>query len=121
MVEDILSEEFRNINKALKQEREKRLKELADAAWQKARLIASLLRERYGVGRVLLYGSLAWGGFREGSDIDIFVEGFKDQYPYWKMYVEMERLASPFEINLVLAEDASRSLRETVLKNGVVL
>ncbi|MDI3280782.1 MAG: nucleotidyltransferase domain-containing protein [Bacillota bacterium] len=78
-----------------------------------------LLKERYGAQRVFLYGSLAWGGFREGSDLDLLVEGFAG--PYWPMYLEAERLGAPFEVNMVLAEEAHPSLLEAVRKDGIPL
>ena len=37
--------------------------------------VARAFRERYGVGRVILFGSLAWGGFHASSDVDFAVEG----------------------------------------------
>jgi len=47
------------------------------------------------------------------------VEGFQGEF--WPMYLEAERLASPFELNLILAEEAGRSLAEAVAKGGVPL
>ncbi|HHW41758.1 MAG TPA: nucleotidyltransferase domain-containing protein [Syntrophomonadaceae bacterium] len=44
--------------------------------------------------QVYLYGSLAWGGFTEGSDIDILVTGYQG-HDFWKMYVEAERTGAP--------------------------
>jgi predicted nucleotidyltransferase len=41
--------------------------------------VARLLRERFGARRVVLFGSLAWGGFHAGSDVDIAVEGLGER------------------------------------------
>ena len=40
-----------------------------------AKEVANYLRERHGATRVLLFGSLASGQYRAGSDIDIYFEG----------------------------------------------
>ncbi|MBI4701552.1 MAG: nucleotidyltransferase domain-containing protein [Deltaproteobacteria bacterium] len=37
--------------------------------------VVRLLRQRFGAGRVILFGSLAWGGFHARSDTDLAVEG----------------------------------------------
>jgi hypothetical protein len=53
-------------------------KELRDRAWKIAKKAAQLLKERYGVSRVRVFGSLAKeSGFLQGSDIDLAVEGLK--------------------------------------------
>lgn len=46
-----------------------------DEAWEVARRAARLLAEEFGVRRVMVFGSLAWGRFRRSSDIDLAVEG----------------------------------------------
>ena len=77
------------------------------AACQKARAAARYLKERYGIEKVYLYGSLAWGPcFGERSDIDLMAEGFPPSAGYWRMLVELEEIASPFKISVVLGEDA---------------
>lgn len=43
-----------------------------------AHRIAALLQERYGVSRVLLFGSLARGRFTQESDIDLAVAGLPE-------------------------------------------
>jgi hypothetical protein len=40
-----------------------------------AKEVANYLRKRHGATRVLLFGSLAHGRYRAGSDIDIYFEG----------------------------------------------
>ncbi|MGQ9533511.1 MAG: nucleotidyltransferase family protein [Desulfotomaculales bacterium] len=81
--------------------------------------IARLLKRKYGVGGVFLYGSLARGGFAEHSDIDLLVTGFRGSY--WEMLLEAERLARPFRVSIVCEEDASPSLRQEVAREGVPL
>jgi hypothetical protein len=44
---------------------------LKHLALTKAADVAGMLRDKYGVDRFYMYGSLAWGGFGERSDIDL--------------------------------------------------
>jgi predicted nucleotidyltransferase len=53
-------------------------------AWEVAKKAAKLLRERYAVNRVRVFGSLTHkGSFHQGSDIDLAVEGLKIS-DYWE-------------------------------------
>lgn len=54
---------------------EKRCQIAAEQATAEARNIAALLRDCYGATRVILFGSLARGGFSLESDIDLAVVG----------------------------------------------
>ena len=47
----------------------------AEEAWEEARKATAFLAEHYGVRRVVLFGSLPAGRFREGSDVDLAVDG----------------------------------------------
>jgi predicted nucleotidyltransferase len=99
------------------EEQEKR----REAALAKARLIATRLKEDYGVQQVYLYGSLAWGRFGEHSDIDLLVYGFPRSADYWTALAAMEHLAVPYPVQIVLAENASFTLRRRVEKEGILL
>lgn len=88
-------------------------------ALQKAQDIAAMLKTDHGVRQVYLYGSLAWGGFDQFSDIDLCLVGFSGNY--WKALSEAEALASPFEVSLACWEDCVASLQEKVIKEGVLL
>ncbi|MBN1613353.1 MAG: nucleotidyltransferase domain-containing protein [Deltaproteobacteria bacterium] len=47
---------------------------------KKARAVAALLREKYGVRKVILIGSLARAGYvHPKSDIDLLVDGLRDR------------------------------------------
>lgn len=113
------SKDFLRVRKALLDQRRRRQKELTEEAWEKAKAVAGLLKNNYGVQEVLLYGSLAWGDFHQGSDIDLLISGLQDSY--WRMYLEAEALARPFPVSIVCIEDATPSLREVALKKGVSL
>lgn len=91
-------------------------------ALARAEAAARHLKEKYGVTAVYLFGSLVWGRhFTPHSDIDLLVEGFQKKEKYWQMFGELEEIASPFEINIVLTEEAAVSLREKVTKEGKLL
>jgi predicted nucleotidyltransferase len=114
------SPEFMDKYRFLQRERAVRIQKLEEQARKKAREIAAVLKEKYGVSKVYLYGSLAWGGFTEGSDIDLLITGYQG-HDFWKMYVEAERTGAPFEISLVCEEDAHPSLRKAVIERGILL
>ncbi len=100
--------------------RSKQRAELARAdAMERARRIADLLKARYSASAVTLYGSLAETCFHDRSDIDILVEGFRGQY--WEMYVMADRVAGPFDLSIVCAEDAQDTLIEYARERGICL
>jgi len=88
-------------------------------ALQKAKDVAAMLKEHYGVKQVYLYGSLAWGGFGRHSDIDLYLVGFQGNY--WRAYSEAEDIVAPIEVSLACEEDCIISLKDKVLEKGVLL
>lgn len=111
--------EFRTVRKRLieldKQDEQRHYQQ----ALQKAKDVAAMLKEHYGVKQVYLYGSLAWGGFDRHSDIDLYLVGFQGNY--WRAYSEAEDIAAPVEVSLACEEDCINSLKDKVLENGVLL
>ncbi|GEM_PF-1561198 len=71
------------------------------------------------VQRAILFGSLAWGGFREDSDVDLMVWGAKAE--------EVDALAAQLgelmqrPMHVVMGELASVGLVERCLREGVEL
>ncbi|MGI5880021.1 MAG: nucleotidyltransferase family protein [Syntrophomonadaceae bacterium] len=88
-------------------------------ALQKAKDVAAMLKGRYGVKQVYLYGSLAWGGFDQHSDIDLYLVGFQGNY--WRACSEADDIATPIEVSLACEEECIESLKNKVLENGVLL
>ncbi len=91
-----------------------------EALIAKAREAANMLREKYGVKRVTLFGSLAhqaW--FSPDSDVDIMVEGIGPEY--WRAWGEVEKIIGKRQVDLVDWDMASESLRRAVRKKGIVL
>jgi len=91
----------------------------AQKALQKANKMAAILYSRFGAKCVYLYGSLAWGWFGAGSDIDLMVVGLDGDY--FEASVELEVIAGPTDFDLVCEEDAWTSLKDRVLRRGIVL
>ena len=105
--------------------RERVLERARAEALDKVRLAARLVRERYGVRRAVLFGSLVTGPFGEDSDIDLCVEGLP-QSLYYPLYGDLERVLLPRRLHLVLWEDlheseADRALRQEIEARGVEL
>ncbi|MGI9861185.1 nucleotidyltransferase domain-containing protein [Moorella naiadis] len=113
------AQEFDRLQRLLNQQHACALERRRQLAWQKAREVAAFLRANYGVQQVILYGSLARGDFQEASDIDLYVTGFTG--PYWQMLARAGRLAAPFDISIVCAEDALPSLQKEIAREGVAI
>jgi predicted nucleotidyltransferase len=100
----------------------------ADAEREDARLAAEALalvprlsrhrNQRYGARRVFLFGSLAEGFFRSGSDIDLAVEALPKDASFFRAAADLDDLAKPFRVDLVPLEDAYPEVRERILTRG---
>lgn len=115
------AEDVAMVRGCLRQKRREREKELAqrrEDALAAARQAAELLRQR-GAKRVWLFGSLAGSRtFWEHSDIDLAVEGLPPQENYWQLYAELMKAAGPFNLDLVLLEEAPPDLQKAILTEG---
>jgi predicted nucleotidyltransferase len=84
-----------------------------------AKKLSDILSKDFHVKKVILFGSiLDKDGFKEGSDIDIAVEGLsRDLY-----FAALGRLMmeSPFDIDLKPAEDVSYLLKQRISKGKVL-
>lgn len=79
--------------------------------------VATLLRERHGARRVVLFGSLARGTWvPERSDIDLAVEGVSESG--YLSALGAAQMCALGPVDLVRLEDASASLREAVQREG---
>lgn len=82
---------------------------------------AALLKNRFGVQRVLLFGSLAhqaW--FAPDSDVDLVVEGLPAD-DYWQAWRLAEEIVQDRPVDLIEIETASESLRQAIQRYGVEL
>ncbi len=90
-------------------------------AWAIARVAARLLKKRFGARRVIVYGSLAHGAwFHRRSDIDLAVEGIKPG-KFFRAWAMLDRLDSPFEIDLTDYALAPARLRAVIDQEGIEL
>lgn len=87
----------------------------------RVRKAARLLKERFGVRRVILFGSLAddkW--FRPDSDVDLAIEGLSPQ-AYWEAWRITEETIEDRTVDLIELEAAPASLRSMIEKHGIDL
>ena len=90
-------------------------------AWEAARLGAAILRERFGVSSVVVFGSLAgekW--FGEASDVDLAASGLRAD-DYFTAVAALQGLLGEFAVDLVDLDRCPPGLREAVLGKGVAL
>ena len=105
-------------------ERARREREAA-ATWcarMLARLpaVARMLRDDFGVGRVLLFGSLARGEAGPGSDVDLLVDGLA-MADLIRATVRAERLLQDAHADLVPTDSARPAVRARAESEGRVI
>lgn len=103
-------------------EREQHLCELRKKAMAVARRAAELLKEKYHVEAVYLFGSLAEKDsiFDEHSDLDLAVIGL-DEREYLKVVSRLLDLDPALDVDLVEMENAPASLSEKIKREGIRL
>ncbi len=85
------------------------------------RKLAEELKSRFGVRRVVLFGSLAHEAWSiADSDVDLAVEGLSED-AYWDAWRLAEEMISDRSVDLIELEKASPSLREAIERYGVSL
>jgi uncharacterized protein len=107
--------------KALKS-RASTVRSQSDSRFKKALKIADraalLLKEEFGVKKVVVFGSLLDPSlFHLRSDIDLVVWGLAGRN-YYRAVGVLQSLDPDIKIDLVVFEDASKSIQETVLQTG---
>ncbi len=81
--------------------------------------LADMLRTRYGAQRVMVFGSLAWGGFHAQSDVDVAVEGIASER-LWQATTDANE-GMPATVELFALESLPQSFRQRVLAEGELL
>jgi predicted nucleotidyltransferase len=82
---------------------------------------AEALKRRFGVRRVILFGSLAheaW--FTSGSDVDLAVDGLAAA-DFWAAWRVAEEIIGDRLVDLVEIEAANEGLRNAIERHGVEL
>lgn len=79
-----------------------------------AQQAATLLKEKYAVARVVIFGSVAHPQlFHAHSDIDLAVWGLAER-DYYRAVGELQAIHPAFAIDLIRAEDVSGEMLRTV-------
>ncbi|AYO29926.1 nucleotidyltransferase domain-containing protein [Biomaibacter acetigenes] len=92
-----------------------------EKAWEVAKQIACLLRQKYSAKKVWVFGSLAKKEmFNPWSDIDIAVEGIPHEL-YYKAIAEVISLSPEYKIDIVDIWDCSPLFRENIQKEGILI
>jgi predicted nucleotidyltransferase len=87
----------------------------------RARELAKILKARFGVQKVVLFGSLAqMSWFSTGSDVDLAVEGLETRY-YWQAWKLAEDIIADRPVDFVEIESVSASLKKAIDRYGVEL
>ncbi len=80
-----------------------------------------LLKEKFGVRRVILFGSLAHANwFTPTTDIDLAVEGLRHD-DFWQAWQFLEEVFPDRRVDLITLETASKSLKAAIKRQGVEL
>ena len=87
----------------------------------RVREAAAVLKARFGVRRVVLFGSLAHGAwFVPDSDVDLAVEGLAS-IDYWRAWRLVEEIIGDRLVDLIEIEKAGESLRRAIECYGIEL
>jgi len=120
----LTSKEIRKYRESARQRDESEMREMLarhDRALSVAREAARVLKEKFGVTRVILFGSLAtesW--FHIRSDVDLAAEGLKRE-EFWRADCLLETIGDGFEIDLVNLNTAPPGLKEAIHRDGIEL
>ena len=92
-----------------------------EQAWAIARQAADLLRRRFDVDRVVLFGSLARGDmFHAHSDVDLAVWGLAEA-EYLQTVSSLLDLEGSIDVDLVRIEEAKPDLRRRIEMEGTTI
>lgn len=95
------------------------IEERRSRAWALARRAAGILRERFGVKRVVVFGSLIHKGcFTLWSDVDLAVWGLHPEDTFKAMGL-LQDLDENIEVNLIDIRSSTPSLRAVIESEGV--
>lgn len=92
-----------------------------DRAWETARRAAILLKEKFGVSRVVIFGSLVHKGcFTRWSDVDIAAWGISPEDTFRAMSTVMD-VAADIEVNLIDVGVCHPALLDVIEREGIEL
>ena len=105
-------EHLRHVERARQRSGDRRERSLRD----RLQAAVSMLRERYGVTEVTLFGSVAAGETSGDSDLDLAVRGLPRERYFEALADVMELTRAP--VDLVRLEEVVDSLRERIEAEG---
>lgn len=121
---DVTPEEMAMYRATARRRWEREQQELArrqERAWELARRAARLLKEEFGVSRVVAFGSLVREGhFTRWSDVDIAAWGIRSEDTFRAIGAALD-LSAEIEINLVDVDMCRPSLLTIIEQEGVEL
>lgn len=121
---ELKPEEWRKYNPAKnagirRSGKESELKDYRAEAIKTARQAATLLRQRFGAEKVVVFGSLASkDDFTLWSDIDIAAWGI-DSDKFYMAVAVVTGLSSLFKIDLVEPDTCRESIRTAIIEQGI--
>jgi len=87
----------------------------------RVREAVAVLKARFGVQRVVLFGSLAHAAwFMPDSDVDLAVEGLAGD-DYWRAWRQIEEIIDDRPVDLIEIEMVGEPLRRAIQRYGVEL
>ena len=121
---DLTPEQISTYRRHAQQRRQQELPEIErrrERAWEAARMAAQVLKEKFGVTRVVVFGSLVRdAGFTRWSDVDIAAWGLALEDTFRAIGVIMD-LDTEVPVNLVDVNTASPPLLEAIEREGIAL
>lgn len=113
--------DYRATARARRRQQQLALERRFAQARQMARAAAQVLRDEFGAQRVAVFGSATQQSlFHAHSDIDLAVWGLADAR-YYRAVARLLDVCAPFDVQLVVMEQAPTSLRERVEREGINL
>ncbi len=107
--------------KTIEKRSEEKIRSLRARAKDRARDVAELLKTRYGVKRVILFGSIVRGHYlHERTDIDLLVEGLRAE-DFLRAGADAWTVSGPFDVDIIPMERAEKSIVKAALRDGIEL
>ena len=112
---------YRATARQRQQQKEQKLALRYQRAWEVAQRAAAILKEKFGVQRVVIFGStLRIKRFHHRSDVDIAVWGL-DKKVYYRAVACLLDIEPTIAVDLVEAEFTSPALLKVIEQEGVAL
>lgn len=105
----------------IEKRRMKEMESIRANAISKGKKVAELLKKKYGVRRVILFGSICKKAYiHRRSDIDLMVEGLKSD-DILRAGFDAWVISKPFDVDIIPMEKAEKKIVEIAKKKGIEL